>query len=136
MARWHELLPAQREWAADAPLEIRHFAKSFHGPWILEVALAARVPRTIAEKLVHDLKFGFPLVGDLPESYFSLSDGVPNILGDLSLQDLDDCREETNDLILHSLREDEYAHDVWRQTVDDAADGYMTEPEVFCPKNG
>ena len=45
---------------------IRHFAESFHGPWRLEVALAAGVPRAVAEGLVHDLKFGFPLVGNLP----------------------------------------------------------------------
>ena len=80
---------------------------AFHGPLIKETVLAAGVPLETVDGRLHDLQFGFSLIGEIGPKFFSVSDKLPNISGDLLVKDLLEMRVQSNEMIVSLLKDDE-----------------------------
>ena len=48
---------------------------------------------------------------------------------DISVSDLDACREEFNEVVFSHLKESDFAEDLTAQAEEDFREGYMTEPQ-------
>ena len=130
--QWHdELMAEQQQWTGSSPSDLRQMVSAVSGPWLHRVLLDAGMEQAKVDQLLGDFHHGFPFVGLMPPCEVSETvrpeAKVP--VGSAS-QTLLEGAAENNQKILDTLRESEYASDVWEQTVSDSQDGWMSYPEV------
>ena len=121
-----ELQTLRDEWSGSVVPALRPLVTRLNGPlfeWLYH-SIEYEDPL-----LLHDLKNGFPLLGALPPSCGSCNDIPPKFKSSsITEEELKRSRRKYNDLVLSSLRDDEWEDDIWQGTIADAEDGYMTYP--------
>ena len=116
-------------WAQDAPRELQEHAIAIHGPLWKVLLQECGLPH---EQFLHDLQFGFPLVGNLPpcegdrvEQSFQVA---------LTTQELAASRQTINQTVLKAVSDLPFSDEILPQTIDDVDRGFMSFQEPLFPK--
>ena len=123
---WEERAIALEEerkaWVQGVPPAIRIVAQKIHGPLLREIIHATRWPDT---NLVRDFQLGFPFIGKMPEAYegvhFKLPKDTPKEISIVT-----ENLEAKNKEMLRSVRETDYAEDLYSKTDADVEKQRMT----------
>ena len=116
------------EWVRQAPTELQGHAAKIHGPLWKVVLQQCGIP---CERFLHDLQFGFPLVGHLApcegESVACQFEAA------ITVDELVNGRRDINERVIASVRELPFSSDILSQALQDSAQGFMSTPRAFTP---
>ncbi|CAE7673108.1 YRB2 [Symbiodinium necroappetens] len=116
------------EWVRQVPTELQGHAAKIHGPLWKVVLQQCGIP---CERFLHDLQFGFPLVGHLApcegESVACQFEAA------VTVDELVNSRGDINERVIASVRELPFSSDILSQALQDSAQGFMSTPRAFTP---
>ena len=119
-----------KEWTRCAPVELHAHASAIHGPLWKVLLQQCELPHA---QFLHDLQFGFPLVGELPPCEGDSVD--QKFEADLTVRELESSRQVINRKVLGAVSELPFSADILPQTVEDAKLGFMSFPRALVPED-
>ena len=122
------LKQSKRKVAGSAPGSIAALVSGLHCPLIKWLVDKYDFP---CKSLPMRCAYGFQFAGSLDPCGVSCVSGAP-VKEQFELDEVRQRRRETNEWILGKLKQSEFSADLMTSTLDDAAEGMMTEPIPLC----
>ena len=117
------------EWDLGAPMEIAEPVARIHGP--LMGLLLDQTSMSSSERILEHCQQGFPYVGELPPCEGQSSPFT--FPKEMDVCDLRSDRIALNSAVKAALKDLPFSEDILPQTLEDAQEGFMTQPRLLEP---